>query len=93
MQTTSEKGGGALLRRYRLSRGLSLRDAALRLRVSHVTVWEWEAGSRIPSHRLKPRIERWSRGAVPAFSWPLSGRELAKQERAEELRSTGTEGQ
>ena len=47
---------GAAVKRYRLDRGLTLRQLARRLGVNRDTVREWESLGRVPQSKIRKRI-------------------------------------
>ena len=57
-------------------KGLTQRDLARGVHVSHVTVVRWLSGSARPVILYRHMIERWTRGRVRAASW-LSPEEAA----------------
>lgn len=61
--------GPALLRSWRLGRGLSLKQAGRLLRVSAPTVLAWEAREKHPRADHQFRVDRESGGEVPVASW------------------------
>lgn len=71
--------------------GLSAREAARQLKVSHVTLLDWESEARNPSKDYRKAISRWSGGGVPEASWPLSKRELARAARLESVQPSAVE--
>jgi DNA-binding XRE family transcriptional regulator len=66
------KNGPRLLKRFRMKARLSHRQAAEQLGVSHVALIAWEAGKNNPADAMRLAIARWTSGAVPADSWPLT---------------------
>lgn len=63
------------LRAFRMSRGLSQRQAGAQFSVAHVTFRGWELGTAVPSKRFRQAIEVWTEGEVTEVSWPISDRE------------------
>lgn len=78
--------GSKALRSLRVKLGLSLRDAAAQIGVSHVVWHQWENG-RTPRELFRAELERWSGGAVPASLWRLGKLETRLRARVEAARS------
>jgi transcriptional regulator with XRE-family HTH domain len=58
---------------FRTLLGLSIREAARQLGVTHTTLIQWEGGVCVPGPENREAIERWTRRAVRASSWPGRG--------------------
>lgn len=72
---------GARLRSFRESLGLTLRQAAEQLHVSHPALRMWEMGQSVPSSPVREAIGLWSCGACPAEMWGLTPKEAKFAER------------
>lgn len=71
------------LARFIEKTGVSRREAARQLHVSHPTLLAWIDGSRTPEvGARREAIERWTSGQVPASSWE-NDEERAKREAIE----------
>ncbi|MEQ9323862.1 MAG: hypothetical protein RIF41_32155 [Polyangiaceae bacterium] len=53
-------------------------EAARQLKTTRVSLYQWLSGVR-PSYPMRLRIERWTRGQVPAKAW-LTPQEIASVE-------------
>ncbi len=61
--------GSLMLREYRKKHRIKQKDFASLLGVTSTRIHEIEAGKGLPSLDLAARIERATKGAVPAISW------------------------
>lgn len=52
------------LQDYRKLLGLSRAKAAAQLSTTGVTIYRYETGRMLPSHKAAQRIRNWSKGAV-----------------------------
>lgn len=66
------------LRQLRAQRGLSRRDLAMRLGVSAITVWQWEAGRTLPRPANRKNLCR-ALGVAPKELKPCSKRVVRQQ--------------
>lgn len=73
---------GPRLKRFRETRGLSLREAARQLHVAHPALKDWEDETQTPSQPYRDAIEVWTEGDIKASEWPLEGREKQIAENA-----------
>lgn len=71
----SLKDIGSKLRAFRVSLGLSLREASVQLNVTHPALRSWEEGESPPWPMFRRAIEVWTHGTVKASDWPMSPRE------------------
>jgi len=62
-----------LLKRFREGAGLSHRQAAKQLGVSHAALIAWEGGKNNPAPEMRQAIARWTSDEVPADRWPPNG--------------------
>lgn len=60
-----------LLAAYRRSRSLTQADFAALVGCSQPVIARLEGGERNPSLGLAQKIERTTKGAVPALAWPM----------------------
>lgn len=75
---------GMKLSEYRRAKGLSAREAASQMGVSHVAVLAWESGQS-PAQPYRELIERWSGGELPRTMWPPNKAERDVAEKLEGL--------
>ena len=73
MPKSTPKNGPRLLKRFRKKAGLSHRQAAAQLGVTHSALIAWEGGKNNPAPAMRTAIATWTSGAVPADSWPPNG--------------------
>lgn len=64
----------ALLRQFLKANDISQAKAARELGVTNAAVIVWLRGDSVPMAENKLAIETWTKGAVPAASWPPAKR-------------------
>ncbi len=63
-----------LLKGYLEANEVTYEAAGKELRVTRQTIWAWLKHGSVPSEGVKLKIEEWTKGEVPASSWPTVDR-------------------